>query len=83
MDELYAGGIAGSNGLRIANCAALNSSISGEPGQANTLIHRITGYSNSYIVNNYASATPTAFVDKGLNGLDGADMDTQHLCAGG
>lgn len=71
------GGIAGDNKFRIANCAALNSNISGEDGQINTYIHRITGYSNGYIVNNYASATLTAFGDKGLDKPDGADCDAK------
>lgn len=71
------GGIAGYNGLRIANCAALNSNISGKDGQKNTYIHRITGNSTGYIVNNYASAAPTAFGDKGLDKPDGADCDAK------
>ena len=71
------GGIAGYNGLHIANCAALNSNISGKDGQNNTHIHRITGYSNGAIVNNYASAAPTAFGDKGLDKPDGADCDAK------
>lgn len=71
------GGIAGDNGFRIANCAALNSNISGKDGQNNTYIHRITGYSNGTIVNNYASTTPTAFGDKGLDKPDGADCDAK------
>lgn len=76
-EDVDLGGIAGYNGLRIANCAALNSSISGEDGQNNTRIHRITGISNGYIVNNYASATLTAFGDKGLDKLDGEDCDAK------
>ena len=71
------GGIAGYNGSYIANCAALNSNISGEDGQKNTSIHRITGDSNGYIVNSYASATLTAFGDKGLDKPDGADCDAK------
>lgn len=71
------GGIAGYNGFRIANCAALNSNISGKDGQNNTHIHRITGYSNGAIVNNYASTAPTAFGDKGLDKPDGADCDAK------
>lgn len=71
------GGIAGYNNFRIANCAALNSNISGKDGQKNTYIHRITGISTGYIVNNYASAAPTAFGDKGLDKPDGADCDAK------
>ena len=71
------GGIAGYNGSYIANCAALNSNISGEDGQKNTSIHRITGDSSGYIVNSYASATLTAFGDKGLDKPDGADCDAK------
>ena len=76
-EDVDLGGIAGYNGLRIANCAALNSNISGKDGQNNTHIHRITGYSNGAIVNNYASAAPTAFGDKGLDKPDGADCDAK------
>lgn len=76
-EDVDLGGIAGYNGLRIANCAALNSNISGEDGQNKTRIHRITGNSNGYIVNNYASATLTAFGDKGLDKPDGADCDAK------
>lgn len=76
-EDVDLGGIAGYNGLRIANCVALNSNISGEDGQINTRIHRITGNSNGYIVNNYASATLTAFGDKGLDKPDGADCDAK------
>lgn len=71
------GGIAGYNISHIANCAALNSNISGEDGQKNTYIHRITGYSNGYTVNNYASTALTAFGDKGLDKPDGADCDAK------
>ena len=71
------GGIAGNNSSLIANCAALNSNISGKDGQNKTRIHRITGNSNGYIVNNYASATLTAFGDKGLDKPDGADCDAK------
>ena len=76
-EDVDLGGIAGYNGLRIANCAALNSNISGEDGQNKTRIHRITGYSTGYIVNNYASTTPTAFGDKGLDKPDGEDCDAK------
>lgn len=76
-EDVDLGGIAGYNGLRIANCAALNSNISGKDGQNKTRIHRITGNSNGYIVNNYASATLTAFGDKGLDKPDGADCDAK------
>lgn len=76
-EDVNLGGIAGYNGLRIANCAALNSNISGKDGQNNTRIHRITGYSTGYVVNNYASAAPTAFGDKGLDKPDGADCDAK------
>lgn len=76
-EDVDLGGIAGYNGLRIANCAALNSNISGEDGQINTRIHRITGISNGYVVNSYASAALTAFGDKGLDKLDGADCDAK------
>lgn len=71
------GGIAGYNISHIANCAALNSNISGKDGQNNTRIHRITGYSNGTIVNSYASATLTAFGDKGLDKPDGEDCDAK------
>lgn len=71
------GGIAGDNKGYIANCAALNSNISGKDGQNTTYIHRITGYSTGTIVNNYASTTPTAFGDKGLDKPDGADCDAK------
>jgi len=74
---VYLGGIAGDNKGYIANCAALNSNISCEDGQNNTSIHRITGYSTGYIVNNYASATLTTFGDKGLDKPDGADCDAK------
>lgn len=76
-EDVDLGGIAGYNGLRIANCAALNSNISGEDGQNKTRIHRITGNSNGFIVNNYASATLTTFGDKGLDKLDGEDCDAK------
>ncbi len=75
--DVNLGGIAGYNGFHIANCAALNSNISGEDGQINTRIHRITGISNGTIVNSYASATLTAFGDKGLDKLDGEDCDAK------
>lgn len=71
------GGIAGNNSSLIANCAALNSNISGKDGQKNTRIHRITGYSTGDIVNNYASVAPTVFGDKGLDKPDGADCDAK------
>ncbi len=71
------GGIAGYDGTRIANCAALNSNISGEDGQKNTNIHRITGSNGGDIVSSYASATLTAFGDKGLDKPDGADCDAK------
>ena len=71
------GGIAGNNSSLIANCAALNSNISGKDGQNNTRIHRITGNSNGIIVNNYASTAPTTFGDKGLDKLDGEDCDAK------
>ena len=71
------GGIAGDNKGYIANCAALNSNISGKDGQNNTRIHRITGNSNGIIVNNYASTAPTTFGDKGLDKLDGEDCDAK------
>ena len=71
------GGIAGNNSSLIANCAALNSNISGKDGQNTTYIHRITGYSTGYIVNNYASVAPTVFGDKGLDKLDGEDCDAK------
>lgn len=70
------GGIAGSNSSHIANCAALNSSISGEDGQKNTSIHRIAYNTTAYIVNNYA-ATSGTFTDKGLNKPDGVDCDAK------
>lgn len=73
---VYLGGIAG-YGNGIANCAALNSNISCEDGQNNTRIHRITGNSNGYTVNSYASATLTAFGDKGLDKPDGEDCDAK------
>lgn len=69
------GGIANS-GI-IANCAALNSSISGEPGQLDTNIHRITGISNGIIVNSYASTALTVFGEKGSDKPDGADCDAK------
>ena len=75
--DVNLGGIAGYNGFHIANCAALNSNISGEDRQNTTYIHRITGYSTGTIVNNYASATLTAFGDKGLDKPDGADCDAK------
>ena len=75
--DVNLGGIAGYNGFHIANCAALNSNISGEDRQNTTYIHRITGYSTGTIVNNYASATLTAFGDKGLDKLDGEDCDAK------
>lgn len=71
------GGIAGYNSSHIANCAALNSNISGKDGQNKTRIHRITGNSTGYIVNNYASTTPTTFGDKGLDKPDGEDCDAK------
>ena len=71
------GGIAGDSNDRIANCAALNSNISGKDGQTNTYIHRITGSTGGYIVNNYASATLSASGDKGLDKPDGADCDAK------
>lgn len=76
-EDVDLGGIAGYNGLRIANCAALNSNISGKDGQNGTRIHRITGSSNGYIVNNYASAALTASGEKGSDKLDGADCDAK------
>lgn len=69
------GGIANS-GI-IANCAALNSSISDEPGLSNTNIHRITGISNGIIVNSYASTALTVFGEKGSDKPDGADCDAK------
>ena len=72
---VYLGGIAG-YGNGIANCAALNSNISCEDGQNNTRIHRITG-NDGGLVNNYASTTPTAFGDKGLDKPDGEDCDAK------
>lgn len=77
IQYVYLGGIAGYNGNDIANCAALNSSISGKNGQLDTDIHRITGISNGIIVSSYASTTPTAFGEKGLDKLDGADCDAK------
>lgn len=74
---VYLGGIAGANNSYIANSAALNSSISGKNGQLNTYIHRITGISNGDIVSSYASAALTAFGEKGLDKLDGADCDAK------
>lgn len=71
------GGIAGANNDYIANCAALNSSISGKNGQLDTNIHRITGISNGIIVSNYASAALTASGEKGPDKLDGADCDAR------
>ena len=71
------GGIAGCSKGYIANCAALNSNISGKDGQNNTHIHRITGYSTGTIVNNYASTALTAFGDKGLDKPDGEDCDAK------
>lgn len=76
-EDVDLGGIAGYNGSHIANCAALNSSISGEDGQKNTNIHRITGSSNGDIVSSYASAALTAFGEKGPDKLDGADCDAR------
>lgn len=76
-EDVDLGGIAGANNSRIANCAALNSSISGKNGQKNTRIHRITGISGGYIVNNYASAVLTASGEKGPDKLDGADCDAK------
>ena len=70
------GGIAGYNGNDIANCAALNSNISGEDGQKNTNIRRIAYNTTAYIVNNYA-ATSGTFTDKGLNKPDGVDCDAK------
>lgn len=67
------GGIVGTNNVCIANCAALNSNISGKDGQTNTYIHRIIGNTTGSIVNNYASATSAAFTDKGLDKPDGED----------
>lgn len=74
---VFLGGIAGANNNCIANCAALNSNISGKDGQTNTYINRITGSTSGTIVNNYASATSAAFTDKGLNKRDGADCDAK------
>lgn len=71
------GGIAGAKNNRIANCAALNSNISGKDGQTNTYINRITGSTSANIVNNYASATSAAFTDKGLDKPNGADCDAK------
>lgn len=71
------GGIVGDSNRRIANCATLNSNISGKDGQTNTYIHRITGSNGGYIVNNYASATLPASEDKGLDKPDGADCDAK------
>ncbi len=71
------GGMAGSNSSRIANCAALNSNISGKDGQTNTYICRIAYNTSANIVNNYASATSAAFTDKGLNKPNGADCDAK------
>lgn len=67
------GGIAGASNVYIANCAALNSNISGKDGQMNTYIHRITGSTGGNIVNSYASAILSASGDKGLDKLDGED----------
>lgn len=77
VQDVYLGGIAGDNNNRIANCAALNSNISGKDGQKNTYIHRITGTTGGISVNNYASATSGTFTDKGLNKRDGADCDAK------
>ncbi|EEO49781.1 conserved domain protein [Bacteroides xylanisolvens SD CC 2a] len=71
------GGIVGDSNSRIANCATLNSNISGKDGQTNTYIHRITGSNGGYIVNNYASATLPASEDKGLDKPDGKDCDAK------
>ena len=71
------GGIAGANNSYIANCAALNSSISGKNGQSNTNIHRITGTSGGTIVSSYASAALTVSGEKGPDKLDGADCDAK------
>ena len=67
------GGIAGASNVYIANCAALNSNISGKDGQMNTYSHRITGSTGGNIVNSYASAILSASGDKGLDKLDGED----------
>lgn len=75
-EDVDLGGIAGDNNFRIANCAALNSNISGKDGQNKTYIHRITG-NDGGLVNNYASTTPTAFGDKGLDKPDGEDCDAK------
>ena len=74
---VYLGGIAGDNSGYIANCAALNSNISGKDGQTRTYIYRITDSTRGTRVNNYASATSAAFTDKGLNKRDGADCDAK------
>lgn len=71
------GGIAGANNSYIANCAALNSSISGKNGQSNTNIHRITGTSGGTIVSSYASAALTVSGEKGPDKPDGADCDAK------
>lgn len=71
------GGIAGVNNNYIANSAALNSNISGEDGQTNTYIHRITGTNGGTIVSSYASAALTASGEKGPDKPDGADCDAK------
>lgn len=77
LRHVYLGGIAGFSKNLIANCAALNSSISGKDGQVNSYIHRVTGGNGGYIVNSYASTTLTASGVKGLDKLDGADCDAK------
>lgn len=77
VEYVYLGGIAGDNSGYIANCAALNSNISGKDGQTRTYIYRITDSTRGTRVNNYASATSAAFTDKGLNKRDGADCDAK------
>lgn len=71
------GGIAGVNNNYIANSAALNSNISGEDGQTNTYIHRITGTNGGTIVSSYVSAALTASGEKGPDKPDGADCDAK------
>lgn len=71
------GGIAGFNNARMANCAALNSDISGKNGEKNTYIQRITGGSYGYLANNYTSTTLTASGKRGPDKPDGADCDTR------
>lgn len=76
-EDVDLGGIAGYNGSHIANCAAFNSSISGENGKINTRIHRITGNSGGTIVSSYASTALTVSGEKGPDKLDGADCDAK------